>query len=67
VHRRHIEEKISENFVSLCQEGLNECIGCIRIRTLFRVRKKDRIIEDSRKLCKEGIDLVQVCTERTLV
>jgi hypothetical protein len=36
-------------------------------RTLFQVQREDRFIEDSGELCQVGIELVQVCTEGTLV
>jgi hypothetical protein len=42
---RHREDKISEEFVELCQEGIEQCIECIEEKLYLEFSEKTELLK----------------------
>jgi hypothetical protein len=73
VHRRTLvefreEDRTTAGFVELCHGGhLSKCIECTGEELYLEFSEKTELLKTLGGLCQEGIELVQECTERTLL
>jgi hypothetical protein len=63
VHRRHREDIISNDSVRICQESIEQCMGCIEGEFYFEFKQKTESLRTLENFSRRALSKCKECTK----